>query len=438
MLFSSKKLQTKINGLEAELAVFQEIQSDLRAEMIYFSLDHHGEFLEANEQFLQSSGYSSSEIIHANFKAFVVNKSLNRDYCKQMFEAIRTGSHWHGALQFETKSGADVWYRSIVQPKSRFGNEPAELAVYSIELTKTISTTREHEDLMAALDRSLAIIEFSLDGTILHANDNFLKSVNYKKSQVIGKHHRIFCDPEEASSQAYVGFWETLASGEYVSDRFKRLDSKGNVVWLEASYNPVHDDDGDLYKVVKFATVITRQMNRELEVLQTAEIAHDISKKTDVNAAKGIRVIESTVQTMNELSQEMDNASKGIFALDAQSAKVFALVESIRGIADQTNLLALNAAIEAARAGEQGRGFAVVADEVRQLASRTSSATAQIVDVVSENKKLTEEAVSLIEESLTKANKALAFSSEAGQVMNEIQDGARQVVDAVSQFKGSL
>ncbi|MGO2136328.1 methyl-accepting chemotaxis protein [Marinobacter sp.] len=179
-------------------------------------------------------------------------------------------------------------------------------------------------------------------------------------------------------------------------------------------------------------------MNRELEVLQTAEIAHDISKKTDVNAAKGIRVIESTVQTMNELSQEMDNASKGIFALDAQSAKVFALVESIRGIADQTNLLALNAAIEAARAGEQGRGFAVVADEVRQLASRTSSATAQIVDVVSENKKLTEEAVSLIEESLTKANKALAFSSEAGQVMNEIQDGARQVVDAVSQFKGSL
>lgn len=438
MLFSNKKLQTKIAGLEAELAIFKEIQSNLQAEMICFSLDQQGKFLDANEQFLQSSGYSSGEIIHADFKAFVVDKSLNRDYCKQMFEAIRTGNHWHGALQFETKSGAHIWYRTIVQPKSRLDGEPAELAVFSIELTKTISKTREHEDLMTALDRSLAIIEFSLNGTILHANDNFLKSVDYTKSQIIGKHHQIFCEPEVANSRAYVDFWKTLSAGEHVSDRFKRIDSRGNVVWLEASYNPVHDDNGDLYKVVKFATVITKQMNQQLEVSQTAEIAHDISRKTDEDAATGIRVIESTVQTMNELSKEMDSASKGIFALDAQSAKVFALVESIRGIADQTNLLALNAAIEAARAGEQGRGFAVVADEVRQLASRTSSATAQIVEVVSENKKLTEEAVALIEESLTKANKALAFSSEAGQVMNEIQDGARQVVDAVSQFKGNL
>lgn len=431
-------MQTKIKGLEAELAIFQEIQSNLRAEMIYFSLDQHGKFLEANEQFLQSSGYSSSDIIHADLKAIVVEKSLNRDYCQQMFEAIRKGNHWHGALQLKTKSGAHIWYRTIVQPKSRLGDKPAELAVYSKELTKTISKTREHEDLMAALDRSLAIIEFGLNGTILSANDNFLKSVNYTKSQIVGKHHRIFCDPEEANSQAYADFWQTLASGEYVSDRFKRIDSNGHVVWLEATYNPVHDDDGELYKVVKFATVITKQMNQELEVLQTAETAHDISKKTDEDAAKGIQVIESTVQTMNELSKEMDNASKGIFALDAQSSKVFALVESIRGIADQTNLLALNAAIEAARAGEQGRGFAVVADEVRQLASRTSSATTEIIDVVAENKKLTEEAVSLIEESMTKANRALEFSSEAGQVMNEIQDGARQVVDAVSQFKGNL
>lgn len=438
MLFSNKKMQSKVESLEAELAIFKKIQSNLQEEMIYFLLDQHGRFLEANEQFLESSEYSSGEIINADLKTFVVDKSLNRDYCKQMFEAIRTGNHWHGALQLNTKRGGEIWYRAIVQPKSRLGDEPAVFAVYSKELTKTIEKTREHEDLMAALDRSLAIIEFSLNGTILSANDNFLKSVNYTKSQVVGKHHRIFCEPEEANSQAYVEFWNTLASGEYVSDRFKRLDSNGSVIWLEASYNPVHDDDGELYKVVKFATVITREMNQELEVLKTAEIAHGISKKTDEDAATGIRVIESTVQTMNELSKEMDSASKGIFALDAQSSKVFALVESIRGIADQTNLLALNAAIEAARAGEQGRGFAVVADEVRQLASRTSSATAEIIEVVSENKKLTEDAVSLIENSLAKANNALELSNEAGQVMNDIQIGAQQVLDAVSQLKGNL
>ncbi|MGP3372582.1 methyl-accepting chemotaxis protein [Escherichia coli] len=114
------------------------------------------------------------------------------------------------------------------------------------------------------------------------------------------------------------------------------------------------------------------------------------------------------------------------------------LVESIRGIADQTNLLALNAAIEAARAGEQGRGFAVVADEVRQLASRTSTATEEIIDVVGDNKKLTEQAVALIEQSMQKAQQALDYSTEAGQAMNNIQTGAKQVVDAVSQFNDNL
>ncbi|WP_235075919.1 methyl-accepting chemotaxis protein [Marinomonas profundimaris] len=175
-------------------------------------------------------------------------------------------------------------------------------------------------------------------------------------------------------------------------------------------------------------------MNREFAIAETSDIAYEISKTSDADALTGINVIKSTIQTMGELSEQMSSASKGIFELDTQSLKVAELVESIRGIADQTNLLALNAAIEAARAGEQGRGFAVVADEVRQLASRTSSATEEIIKVVGENKKLTEQAVSLIEESMGKAHKGLELSNEAGRVMNAIQAGSRKVVDAISQF----
>ena len=134
----------------------------------------------------------------------------------------------------------------------------------------------------------------------------------------------------------------------------------------------------------------------------------------------------------------MEQAAQEISALDKQSQQIAAIVQSISSIAEQTNLLALNAAIEAARAGEQGRGFAVVADEVRQLASRTSKATEEIVEVVNNNQSLTQNTVKVIEQGKVKAEQGVSLSNESGQVMEDIQHGAQQVVDAVGQFANQL
>jgi len=149
-------------------------------------------------------------------------------------------------------------------------------------------------------------------------------------------------------------------------------------------------------------------------------------------------VVKETVSVMHQLSDQMAQAAEGISKLDTQSQLVGSIVQSIQGIADQTNLLALNAAIEAARAGEQGRGFAVVADEVRQLASRTSAATEEIVGVVVQNQELAEKAVSLINKGKEQAEQGLSLSNEAGEVIVEIQDGAQRVVDAVGQFSNKF
>ncbi len=438
MLFRDKKLLAKIDLLEKQLDSFHRIHDGLKKEMIYFSLNTKGEFIEVSTQFLEKLGYSESRILKQNIRDYIVKSSLDKNHCKMMFDAIYAAQHWHGAIQLLSNDNREIWLRAIIQPKYISETNSVELVIYSSELTQTISRSREQGDMLEALNRSSAVIEFNLEGIILDANENFLKTMKYSKEQIIGKHHKIFCDPKEVETQKYRDFWQKLSTGKHVSDRFQRFDSQNNSVWLEASYNPIHNNEGQLYKVAKFATVITDEMDRQLAISETSDIAYDISKKTDKDTLTGIEVIKSTIQTMNELSQEMGSASQGILELSTQSRKISELVESIRGIADQTNLLALNAAIEAARAGEQGRGFAVVADEVRQLASRTSKATEEIIDVVSENKQLTDKAVLLIDESMNKAVKALELSNDAGSVMNEIQIGAREVVDAIGKFNSNL
>lgn len=434
MLFQSKKAAKRIAELENEVAVFHSIQKNLIEEMLYFAVDGQGNFIDANEAFLSSCGFKLDELGAIGNR--ISQKAKHKEHSQNMLSAIKHGEHWHGAMQFVGKDGAEHWYRVILQPIPVEGSK--RLEAYCVELTRTISQSREHEDMLAALDRSQAVIEFTLDGIILDANENFLRGMGYSKSQILGKHHRIFCTATETESSEYQQFWRTLASGKFFSGRVHRIDSHGHDIWLEATYNPIHDEHGELYKVVKFASVVTDQVNREQAIAEASEVAYNVSQQTGQQSAKGIEVINETIATMQALSSQMSNANDGITELDAQSSKVSALVESIRGIAEQTNLLALNAAIEAARAGEQGRGFAVVADEVRQLASRTSIATEQIIDVVAENKKLTVQAVDLINGCLDKVNDAHQLSSEAGVVINDIQIGSQEVVSAVEQFKRSL
>ncbi|WP_419096427.1 methyl-accepting chemotaxis protein [Pseudomonas sp. UBA6323] len=200
----------------------------------------------------------------------------------------------------------------------------------------------------------------------------------------------------------------------------------------------MHDTQNRLYKVVKFATVITEQVNREEEVNDAADTAYGISQRTDTTAQQGAQVVTETVQTMQRIAQEMTSASEGIEALGKQSILISTMVQTIGGIAQQTNLLALNAAIEAARAGEQGRGFAVVADEVRQLASRTSKATEEIVGVVQDNQRLVDAAVRDMASSRAQAETGLALANQAGDVIVEIRQGAKQVLGAVERFARQL
>ncbi|UUN91591.1 methyl-accepting chemotaxis protein [Pseudomonas extremorientalis] len=187
--------------------------------------------------------------------------------------------------------------------------------------------------------------------------------------------------------------------------------------------------------MVKFASDITDQVTT---LRNAADSAHATSVQNDVCARKGSEVVQQTVQIIEEISNDLNQAAQSIDAVNKQSDIIGSIVQTIRSIAEQTNMLALNAAIEAARAGEHGRGFAVVADEVRSLAARTSQATVEIVDVVRKNHDLSLSAVSSMQSSLSRTGLGVELANEAGQVILEIQEGSRHVVDAIGQFNSTL
>ncbi|WGY46829.1 PAS domain-containing methyl-accepting chemotaxis protein [Vibrio sp. ABG19] len=438
-MFFNKSLQLENQRLREALYSLEQVRDSLDEDMMRISLDANGVVTSVNHRLQTELGLAAEKLVGKPLVELVPKKARTTQHFNRMKAAIETKEHWNGALQIEKNNGDDAWIRVILQPILNSKGKLESFILYGSELTRTIKTSREHEDMLKALNRSTAVIEFSLDGTILRANENFLRTMGYRNNeQIAGKHHRIFCDSAEVNSPAYKEFWRKLATGQFVSDRFKRIDSHGQDVWLEASYNPIHNSEGELYKVVKFATVITELVNQEIAVSQAAKIAFDVSEITGQQTAQGQQVVSTTIAKMDALVAQMKQASAGIEALNEQSKRIDDLVASISGIADQTNLLALNAAIEAARAGEQGRGFAVVADEVRQLASRTNSTTEEISTVVTENLKRTRNAVELIAACQSQAAETLELSTEAGQVMEDIQRGSQRVVDAVSQFNQKL
>ncbi|AKA84331.1 chemotaxis protein [Pseudomonas synxantha] len=432
------RLKQELAALREDLSSLLQVKESLENEMLCLTLDAEGRVEWANANFLRELVYSLGEVVGRAIEDLVPAHVRQDEFQLRFKHALARGEHFAGAVRLMRGNGKEAWLRSIVQPVRNSQGRLKHFSMFSSDLTRTIENSREHDNLITALMRSTALIEFDLDGHVLTANDRFLSSMGYSLAQIQGKHHRMFCEPQEYNSPEYQQFWKRLNAGEFVAARFKRVDSHGRLVWLEATYNPVLDANERLYKVVKFATVITDQVNREQAVADAASIAYSTSLQTDDSAQRGTTVVTQAVDVMRDLAQHMQQAGEGIEALNAQSQVIGTIVKTISGIAEQTNLLALNAAIEAARAGEQGRGFAVVADEVRQLASRTSKATEEIVGVVRQNQDMARDAVALMADGRLQAEQGLALAAEAGTVIVEIQDGAQKVVSAVGQFANQL
>jgi methyl-accepting chemotaxis protein len=232
-----------------------------------------------------------------------------------------------------------------------------------------------------AIGKSQAVIEFSMDGNVLTANQNFLDALGYSLSEIQGKHHSLFMPHDQRDSDAYRTFWAKLNRGEFQSGEYERVGKGGKQIWIQASYNPIRDLNGKPCKVVKYASDTTAQVVARMRSEKVRGMMETVAAGAEeLNAS--VREISEAMAKSRETAviavSRVEEADQQAQRLTAAAESMSSIVQLIGAITGQINLLALNATIESARAGEAGRGFAVVASEVKNLANQAKQATDKI------------------------------------------------------------
>ncbi|MDE5466113.1 PAS domain-containing methyl-accepting chemotaxis protein [Bradyrhizobium sp. CSS354] len=375
------KIATDITGKKIRsMADASKIAGISRAQaVIEFTLD--GTIVTANENFCNALGYSLAEIQGKHHSLFVPQTERDGATYREFWAKLNRGEYQAGEFKRIGKGGREVWILAYYNPLLDENGKPFGVVKFATDVTAEKLKTADLAGQIAAIEKAQAVIEFNMDGSIITANANFLSALGYSLAEIKGKHHGMFVEPSERDSNGYREFWAALNRGQYQAAEYKRIGKGGKEVYIQASYNPIMDLNGKPFKVVKYATDVTKQVLVRMGNERVRGMMESVAAGSEELNASVREISEAMTKSRETAMSAVDQVA----AADAQAQRLTeaalamsGIVELINNITGQINLLALNATIESARAGEAGRGFAVVASEVKSLANQAKQATDKI------------------------------------------------------------
>jgi len=395
---------------EGQLAAIGKAQA-----VIEFSLD--GKVLHANENFLKVLGYSLDEIRGQHHGLFVDPAFRQSAEYRLFWEKLGRGEYDAGQYKRIGKGGKEVWIQASYNPIMDMSGRPFKVVKYATDITAQKLRNADFEGQLAAIGKAQAVIEFSLDGKVLNANENFLKVLGYSLDEIRGQHHSLFVEPAFRQSAEYRLFWEKLGRGEYDAGQYKRIGKGGKEVWIQASYNPIMDANDKPFKVVKYATDVTDQVRaaRMLQqaVQQTQEVVtsaknNDLSRRVPLEGKTG--EIEALCGGVNGL-------------LDSMTSIVTSIIDSSGTIATAAREIAMGNTDVSQRTEEQASSL-----------EETAASLEELTTTVKQNADNAQQANKL-------ASSASDVAVKGGKVVNEVvqtMDGITQASRKINEIIGVI
>ncbi|WKA29837.1 methyl-accepting chemotaxis protein [Bradyrhizobium roseum] len=380
----------------------------------YIEFDTGGNVITANQNFLNVLGYQLSEIAGKHHRTFVDPVDSGKPAYAQFWADLNAGKSSNDVFRRITKTGKDIWIQAVYTPIKDEVGRVVKIVKIATDVTAQRLQSADFEGQLAAIDKAQAVIEFSLDGKILRANDNFLNALGYVGSEITGAHHSLFVEPGYRQSPEYRMFWDKLGRGEYDAGQYKRIAKGGREIWIQASYNPIFGLDGKPFKVVKYATDITAQVKAS-EALQAA-----------------------VAQTQEVVTAAKENDLRHRIPLEGKNGEIATLCEGVNGLLDTMSSMIgdISETSQTLRtaANEIATGNTDLSQRTEEQAAsleETAASMEELTATVRQNAENAQQANKLASSASDVAVKGGSVVAEVVQTMDGITQASRKIADII-------